>query len=309
MHKNPLLESVINISHAGYLETKETRVQVHLPYANQKLVLLGTYLLSQNGHKGVTCVNHLRKKLVIGFSGGMDSYCAFIKAAQSSFWEEITLVFIRYGQPFYQYEENVVTKIRGALGGASNEFSSDMDRVKKLNGPKISFVTELADLVPRGQDISDFSNYIVPARNLVIAVTCAQYGNTVWIVANKRSDESVGTRDKTSKFYSLASSILTDYYGYQVTVESSAFSLSKIQMVENHLAEGWSKEALAATYSCYATPDYADALAPVHCGNCSACFKRYRILEAIGVERNFKMHPKDSPKWETFSQIETAKRG
>lgn len=308
MQRNSLLQSVINISKAGYVETDAPRIKVDMPYANQKLVALGTYLLSQDKPRGVTHNNPLKKKLCIGFSGGMDSYCAFIKAAQSSFWEEVVLMFMNYGQPYYYEEENVVTEIRGALAGATNAFSSDMARIKSLSGPKISFATEIEHLVPQGKDISDFSTYIVPARNLVIAVAAAQYANTVWIVANKRSNESIGTRDKTTKFYHLASSLLSDYYGNEVTVESSAFSMTKMQMVEHHLAEGWSKEALAATYSCYAKPDFY-AKEAKHCGNCTACFKRYRVLEAIGVESHFRIHPKDSPKWERFSTIEAAKRG
>lgn len=308
--RNPLIDSIYAISKAGYSinkEEKASRITLEQPYANQKLTSLASFLLSQYHPVSVTCTNPLKKRLCIGMSGGLDSYCAFIKAAQSSFYEEVTLLFHNYGQPFYKEEESVVTEIRGAIAGATNPFKADTDRLAYLKGPKINWVTVHTNLVPQGQDISDFENYIVPARNLVIAAECSNYGNTVWIVANRRSNEGVGTRDKTSRFYNSASDIFSEFYGFQVTVESPFFTQSKLQMVQNHLAEGWSKDALVATFSCYAKPDPTSDIKA--CGKCGACWKKWRLLEELGIEYKFRSHPKDGPEADKFRDAEARKRG
>jgi 7-cyano-7-deazaguanine synthase in queuosine biosynthesis len=171
---------------------------------------------------------------------------------------------------------------------------------------KMTFVSESC-YISSAKEESDkdraWKNYIFPARNLVLAAIGSQYSDTVWIVANKRSDESVGTPDKTSRFFRETTDLLSDFYGRLILVKSPLLNQSKLEAVQDYLKKGGSVQALKATFSCYSpTPGENE-----HCGKCLACYKRYKLFQALNVEVNFHTFPPDGENFLAYEKYEKSK--
>lgn len=306
---NPLVESCLVIAKCGY--TSETKVSV--PYFSDKLFALGTYLLKKRLVPSEPS-SRPSKRLVICFGSGIDSYCALFKALEEKSWENICLLHLNYGQPYFHEERKVFDKIVSERRDGKDDFpnfqdlspmAQDFRKVQDNHNLEFAYRTET--LIPCEMKDLGWENYIIPARNLVIASLAAELGNTVWIVANHRTDESVGARDKTTKFYNLASQICSEFYGRKIVVESPVLHLSKLQMVQEHLAKGYNVQSLLQTFSCY--NPRPDQTSERHCGTCYACFKRYKLFQALNVEHVFRAHPADGPNWLKYQEAENKKRG
>ena len=90
-----------------------------------------------------------------------------------------------------------------------------------------------------------------------------------------------------------------------ILVENEAGALSRISGLFS--ARGYNIESLKQTFSCYnPRPDH---LSETHCGQCYACFKRFKLFQALNVEHNFRAHPKDGPNWSKYQAAENKKRG
>lgn len=306
---NPLIQTCVNISKAGYSNSHS----INTPYFSDKVMALGKYLL---GHTlGPTDPpSRSQKRLVICFGSGIDSYCALFKALENPDWKSITLLHVNYGQPYFREEREVFEILKRAKWiaqpsiGESTTTSPMIEDFKKVSrSHSLEYCYRAVDLVPCNQEGMDWENYIIPARNLVVASEASELGDTIWIIANKRSDESVGAKDKTSKFYNLTSQVFSEFYGRRITVESPVLHLSKLQMVQEHLSKGYNVDALKETFSCYsARPDHQSES---HCGTCYACFKRWKLFQDLNVEHCFRAHPKDGPNYLKYREAEKKKRG
>lgn len=302
---NPLVETCLNISKAGYSDSHK----IEVGYYSDKLLALGKYLLGRTLTPTYP-PSRSRKRLVICFGAGIDSYCALFRALENPEWESICLLHMNYGQPYFKEERAVFNRLIQQRNNARSDYpvqQEGADFKRAADNYNLEFAYRTEDLVPCNKEGMDWENYIIPARNLVIAADASELGDVIWIVANHRTDESVGARDKTSKFYSLTSQICSEFYGRKIVVESPVLHLSKLQMVQEHLAKGYNVQSLLQTFSCY--NPRPDRTSETHCGVCYACFKRYKLFQALNVEHVFRSHPADGPNWLKYQEAENKKRG
>jgi 7-cyano-7-deazaguanine synthase in queuosine biosynthesis len=306
---NPLIESCIEITRAGI----EKRDEVDFKYNNQRLQSLGNFLLDNSN---LDRTFHLRPgprstdKVAIMFGGGIDSYIAMFYALSTKL--DTSLIHVDYGQPYVMEEREVYRALFYARQGSNNVFGKDIntlkDRYKVYTNTKLSVHMRDIQLM-YADELSDIGNrdYVIPARNLALAAIGTEYADRVWIVSNKRTDETVGTPDKTSRFYRESSALFSDFYEKRITVESPFFRLSKLEAVRAYLESGGNVECLKATWSCY-TPvrDIVNGFS-FPCGTCYSCFKRFKLFQALNIEYNFDVHPQKGPHWSEFEERERRK--
>lgn len=300
------------ISRAGY----SGDVLIDSRLRSDTLLKLGTFLLNGDPESPMR-LNWLPRthdSVAIAFGGGIDSYVAYLYAAAQ--FKHVHLIHVNYGHPYSHMERNVLDDMDLALRNARSQsnyspyprvdfFRKDIEKIAEFNNPAIFFHPRTHSIVPDKRDMDwGWKDYIVPARNLMLASIASQYADRVWIIANKRSDETVGARDKTTKFYQQASAGFSQYYGKSVRVESPFLHLSKLEMVKMAIEKFDCLESLKNTTSCY-TP----TLAGKQCGWCYSCFKRHNLFQALNVEYEFARHPADGPHWHEFQEAEKKKRG
>jgi 7-cyano-7-deazaguanine synthase in queuosine biosynthesis len=261
------------------------------------------------------------------FGAGIDSYCALIKALQEG--RNIYLIHVLYGAPYGIYERRVFKALQNGWIGAfsldptqtipkaMNSFGRDFMRLSEggltLRRDALMIGQHEVAIVP-SEDQSDLSweNYIIPARNLVLAAIGSQYAPNIWIVSNKRNNEDIGTPDKTSTFYQSASDIFSDFYGYPVRVSTPFGLMSKQEMVVKYLEDGGSAQALRSTISCYSPVVETDPRTNkdkgvFHCGRCYACYKRHKLFTNIREDHEFYFDPLEAPNREEYMAREKAK--
>lgn len=290
---NPLIESCLAISRAGYEEGATPIVKV--PYYHDTLDRLGTYLLStEKKLKRVRCLPSSELKpdddLAIMFGGGIDSFCALHKVLSEGLPKgRITVIHVDYGQPYRNAERMVFWKLVNLL-----------EKVWRSDVRQLALTVNLIPEEHRKADLS-WENYIIPARNLVLAAVGAEYASRVWIIANSRQDETVGARDKTKRFFRLASDIFSEFYGSRRVVESPFINKSKVEAVKEYINNGGSWDSLSRTFSCYHPVD------GMHCGVCYACYKRYKLFQAFNEPHDFDTPPWEGSNFHTYQNKEKAK--
>lgn len=295
MLSNPLIDQCVSLTHQGYNESKTFSLQT---YSTKTFEALGRFLLGRNVVR-----KPKPKDLVICFGAGMDSYIAMFLPVTNTY-DRVRVLHCDYGSPYFKQEREVFRKVM--LG--TDVFEQDQKRFAERWSVSFSQRTWICQsveaVVPVGMDLS-WENYIVPARNLLLAAVAANYGDRVWVVANSRNDETVGARDKTKQFYTQASRICSEFYQRNITVESPVITMSKMDMVRSHLDAGYSIDALANTFSCYNPNQETNE----PCGVCYSCYKKFKILQKLNYSFNFAQHPQDGKNWATYEAQEKAKRG
>ena len=299
--RNPLVETCLQISRAGY--QREGYLQPE--YFERRLLALGTFLLNDGADPALRLHSDKpalsisdKQEVAICFGAGIDSYCALIWAAWQG--KKIHLIHVNYGQPYWQNEHNVFHEIQTHTPKSllSDDLSVDEHAL-------IHFHSHSVDLIPKeDQQHKDFQwhDYIIPARNLVLAAIGAQYAQLVWVVANKREDETIGARDKTTRFYREASIAFTQFYGFPVAVKSPFIRWSKREVVERYIEGGGSIEALKQTWSCYTF-----SKKQLHCGICYQCYKRFKLFQSLNVEHDFQVHPQKGEHFYEYERREQSK--
>lgn len=306
---NPLIHNARAISMEGYHRSNKIAFLGHMP----RLANLGSWLLQRSGiddfhfHPKYEVYPAGGDKVALGFGGGIDSFCALHYALGNGL--DVDLLHVNYGQPYFKQEAMVFVALEEAFAGrlTNHPFCELPETLEeRYETGAVNFHTREDRIVPRDAEGLDWESYVIPARNLFLAAHLSEYARTIWIIANQRSDETVGTPDKTSRFYADASKAFSDYYNIKVRVSSPMLSVSKLAMVQNFLDHGGTVDQLRRTFSCYSPPD-PDTI--MHCGTCYACFKRFTLFQALNEEHEFAKHPKDGPNWLTFQNVEARKRG
>lgn len=318
---NPLVETFRDICVAGY----EKRNVLNSRVVSPKIKQLANFLLNRSTDATTFRIRQEpwvdNSEVAIGFGGGIDSYCALHYALGNGM--RVHLVHVDYGQPYFRQERSVFNRISLAwstLGTdcrkdhIENVFFKDLKTLEesmevKFPRDQLQFHTDSKVVVPENQDGMDWENYIVPARNLLLAGVCAEYARQIWIVATKRSDETVGTPDKTTRFYKQTSEILSQHYGMPFSVLSPFIGVSKFETVKNYLLHHGSLETLKQTWSCYSPTFGASDEWKKQCGTCYACFKRYQLFQKLDEQIDFVTHPRNGKNWDKFVEQELKKRG
>jgi 7-cyano-7-deazaguanine synthase in queuosine biosynthesis len=310
---NPLVESCLELSRAGY----EHRDDVSLAWENSRFISLGNYLLNHSQLGRTFRLKPRRRydknRLAICFGAGIDSYIALFQALKDK--RDVVLVWVDYGQPYARHERHVFRNLIGVgPGGFYRDAKTLLDRygVHIQKDTRFEEPDKIPLLRPDETEGLDWQHYIIPARNLVLAAIASQYADQVWIVSNKRSVESVGTPDKTSRFYTEASDLFSQFYGRRVIVTTPFKQKSKLQAVQDYLEAGGCVQALRETFSCY-TPPTSDELAQkclpptTGCGACLACAKRHLLFQGLNKETAFANPPWEGPHWAEYQQHERSK--
>lgn len=299
---NLLTQTCLSVSRAGYEGHKHIDPIVHL----DRLQTLAVFLLNKpvviSPKKKISDT----KKVAICFGAGIDSYCALVSALREK--RQITLVYVNYGQPYFAAEFRVFDLVRKYAFKKQSKSAIVKDLSRFEHNMKL--VTSAVSIIkPEEKNGLDWENYIIPARNLVLAAEASPYAQTVWIVATHRPNEETGARDKTSMFFSGTSVLFSEFYGYHVAVESPFFHKSKWQVVQEYLAEGGSIEALSETFSCYSPVWNNSKQRMEHCSKCLACFKRWKLFKQLSVDTTplFAGDPAKAPNYEKYQAHEEAK--
>jgi len=207
-----------------------------------------------------------KQKVVIMTSGGLDSYVAYYYAKKMGY--EPVPVWVDLGQPYAKKEEASID---------SFEFANE---VKKIH----------IDLLrPEFNNVPDINHWIIPGRNLLLAVIGASFGDRVWICAlDGEMHKFARERDKTPEFYHLSSGLLTyvfDILRPETVVETPFANMTKTEIVKWALENGITPEQLLKTSSCY------DGEAGKPCGKCGTCFKRWVALTNNGLSEEYEYPP------------------
>lgn len=208
------------------------------------------------------------KKLVLTFSGGMDSTVLLYMAAVQGFDEIHTLSF-DYGQRHARELENVQfqladagkkhPKVRFTNKVIDTRFISDIAPVSSLTN------TDIAN--PKIQEMAGDAQPVtyVPFRNMqFLSIACsyaeAVGASTVWYGA-AQVDSLAGMWDGTDSFVDQMNNVLQLNRKNQITIEAPLLTRSKAQIVKDGVILGVD---FSKTWTCYSNREdgLADATTP-----------------------------------------------
>lgn len=222
-------------------------------------------------------IEHHRKienneKLVILFSGGLDSVIAYTYANRLFPVGKVMGLFVNIGQPYAEFEEISVRKFK----------NSTRANIVTLNYP---FIQEQAYYYERATPIKQ----IIPGRNMTLATLAANFGNTIWINA-LHGELKDYIHDKNWTFFKEASRVLSYTFDNRIIVESPFWHMTKTETVAMALNKlNMPKEVLTNTVSCY-NPRIVDGKV-YFCGSCLTCFKRKVAMINNGIEEDYFADP------------------
>jgi 7-cyano-7-deazaguanine synthase in queuosine biosynthesis len=205
------------------------------------------------------------KKIAVLSSGGLDSFIAYRFGVKFYGEDSVTPVFVKYGQPYYDKENEAVTSLFG-------------DKLLRINA---DLACEKLDNVPTIQKQEIFG------RNLLLAFYGALVAPNVWIASLETEINPFAVRDKSPEFNQLTSGLLSFILKnrqLKTTIESPFDSLSKTEVVTTGLKLGITPEEITKTVSCY-DPKFHT------CGMCSTCFKRWVALSNNGIQEKMEHDP------------------
>lgn len=201
------------------------------------------------------------KKLVIMMSGGLDSYLAYRWAKEQR--RDVLPIWVDLGQP---YRKKELTAIR-ALGVPVREITCGILNQKWGNMP-----------TPDQQ--------IIRARNGLLAMIGALYGQEVWIVALE-GEMHPYMLDKNPAFFTAAGNFFSQIIGEEITVTTPFADKSKAGIIRWALSAGVTPEEMSRTVTCYDPIKKA-------CGKCSSCFKRWVAMTINGIDEPYRNPPIES---------------
>jgi 7-cyano-7-deazaguanine synthase in queuosine biosynthesis len=212
------------------------------------------------------------KKIVVLYSGGLDSYILHHMAKVTEPDAEIQCIY-------WDHEHTAGTAEKHSLPDFVE--TRHCEWMSKVNG----YFSKEGD--PSGP-------IYIPGRNLVFSVlTACQYmPDEIWLGALLEEDHPGGT-DKNAEFLHKTSELLTYVLGpftdsVKVRTPLVEHNLTKRDAVKWAIENGCTPEELMGTMSCY---QQEDPYATVACGNCKQCLRRFAIFGSLGFEETYKQHP------------------
>lgn len=215
-----------------------------------------------------------QKKLVILYSGGLDSVI-MLKLAKEHYPDyEIVLCYYDIGQP-YAFKE-----LRELPKGVKIRYVEWLKPITKTEG-KQSF----------GKEGSNSGDIIIPGRNLVLAVlaACQELPDEIWIGALQGEIHAQST-DKNYEFLEKLNPVL-EYVLSPFDVKPVVkFPLAdkkfgKYEAVQWFFKNNGSVEDYLKSSSCLSGEDGK-------CGHCVVCFRRWGILyHQTGMTEKYNNHP------------------
>lgn len=212
-----------------------------------------------------------KQKIVILYSGGLDS-----------------LIMKRYAEVNHPNAEIICVYFAHGAPSEEQEIASLPDYVEVR---QIDWLDENIKTVAKVNEPAKGAIYI-PGRNHVFATAagCIYMPDEIWLGA--LADENhVGATDKNMEFCrrcgETLSYVLSPFVGQNILVRIpfAEMDWTKINTVSWALFNGLSEEDLKATVTCY----NHDGHKP--CGECIACFKRNLIFRMAGFSEEYRTDP------------------
>ena len=123
---------------------------------------------------------------------------------------------------------------------------------------------------------------IIPLRNAYFAMLASHRANMIWCVGVKGDH----TADKSPEAFARMSEFITELAGREVRVDSPFWNLTKTEIVAWYLSQGLPVEDLLETFSCL-----NPGTSLLHCGQCSACLRRWISFTNNGISAAFATNP------------------
>ena len=218
-----------------------------------------------------------RKKVVILYSGGLDSFLMYRASLANG--DDVTCVYYNHGQPV-----------------AFEEIRLLPDFVEVLNVDWLDEQTQPVEQPNRREGA-----IMIPGRNLVMAVlaACKYLPDEIWLGALASECHDKGT-DKNRKFLDTVNDTLNYVIGpflenkIVVRFPLADMGLNKKTLIDTALKENWATRIeLIETRSCH-NPNYHA------CGNCVQCVKRWAVFGIHGFQDYFAEWPPRSEFGEPF---------
>jgi len=198
--------------------------------------------------------------LILLFSGGVDSYCAWW------YLDKPSVLFVDIGSKYIEKEKFAVKMIAEKVG---------MDLL----------IDDSAKNYGRNWERKDF---YIPWRNIILCTIAANYGNKIGLIGICGDK----VEDKGKQANKILSECLTKL-GKEKKIEifSPFLFWTKRRIISWYLKSKYPKDVLLSTVSCY-NGNFG------HCGNCPACLRRffglYGFFSEDELRNNFAMWPAES---------------
>ena len=193
-------------------------------------------------------------KFVLMFSGGLDSYLALLTLLDNGI------------DPILVYAEH----------GSQNNYEQLYQAKTLAKKHKKELIVDRTLSLGQWEE----ENAFIPNRNGFLAYIGALYGDFIYFAI--MDGEQTYTDCRPDTFMALSVS-LTKLSGRPVVVDSPFWELTKAEVIAN--LDPIHHKNLLHTWSCHR------GLRTKHCGNCSACFRRFVSFGVNGIEEEWEVEP------------------
>lgn len=214
-----------------------------------------------------------KKKIVILYSGGLDSFI-MKKLAEAKYPDlDLTLVHFDIGQAYSEKEDNAIK-------------NSGFD----VEIRKVEWLAKGEELVAKSE--SNSGNIIIPGRNMILSSLAASIyqPDAIWMGGLKGEDHE-GSTDKNQEFIDRTNNLWSYVYSPFEKVPELVFPFikekwGKFEAVSWVYTNGHAtKEELLRTSSCLSDSHSKN------CGHCVVCCRRKYIFKQLGFEEVYEQDP------------------
>ncbi len=203
--------------------------------------------------------------IVILFSGGMDSYIAYLYAKKKYSKMNIKLVYVDYGYPYAEAEKQTIINL-----GLENE----------THFIDFSFLRENQK---KGESLW---GEIFPGRNWILALAASEFienRGEIWMLAIG-GEVKKQWGDKSEYFFKNTSRILSEQLNKTITITSPFMYKTKGELVEWYIQEGYDIEVLKKkTIGCH----FVSSAGQLPCGQCMGCAHRHVGMNWNGIIEDY----------------------
>jgi 7-cyano-7-deazaguanine synthase in queuosine biosynthesis len=195
--------------------------------------------------------------MILLFSGGLDSYIAW------HFLDRPRTIYFDLGHKYSDIEVQVVKELIPT-----------------------TFVDNRLVLDEWEKDDAE-----IPMRNAFLLMIASYYDPKIAIVCQKGEQD---IPDRTPEFLSAMAALMSKLHGTHIEIVNPFSEMTKAEMVSWYINKKLPTKKLYDTWSCY-QPE-TRSRNELHCGSCSACFRRWVAFMCNGLEDENYRH--NITKWE-----------
>lgn len=206
-----------------------------------------------------------KKRVLLPFSGGLDSYIAYTRAVDNGY--DVIAYAVKLNTPYAKLE---------------------MDAIDRLGVPHV--MIDHGHWPRRWEPYKTRWQHILPLRNLLIIAAVAEADGglpaEIWLGATAGEIPDTGG-DKSIRFFEAADRILSTM-PVKHTLKFPLSGETKTDLVAWWISKGKDPEELKKTITCQAGTEIA-------CGECHACFNRWVALSNNCIKEKYNKPPRSVP--------------